>query len=556
MGNNPQKNDRDVRANLEKIKASKLVKAFKNIVEIKDNIDKLDKDKVIKVYLISLNTIPKFKGLIKKHRKTLEAMKENEKIEESLQKELANYETGDDIKLYNSFKICEELKKKENDGENEFIFANEEILKILNNQKNIGKYLEIINEENIKYIKFPVSLSRIGFSPKNDDCLSFKFEEKNLTQIIYDEKKKSIVFPKKDETIKDVYEGNSSLSLAYTSSVLKIIDDYKKNVNKYINDTLDLFPLLYCLSNINILATYFAKNKEDFKNSNKIVSKAFSEIICELAGNNNLKGSTSFEDIQNLLGNNIEKYECSKLIKFLYNKIHNELNEKNFFVNNEDISSCGNELTTELNKIRNSFKNNNKSIISDNFYYEFVNIGQCMNCPENIFKCSMKNTLSFVLEKVLDFKSKSKKGEYFENVDIYDCFGYLINGHNNLKCPKCNNDCLNSSYMNSLPRILTIILDRNNNFENGIEFGLDFTIDLKNYLYKWGIMEEKNTKFELIGMLTYFSKENGSDHSAIYKSAFNNNWYFYKNSNNNIEIINGISEAYKGLPYLLFYQKI
>lgn len=545
MGNKPPRNDKDVRANLEKIKASKFVQAFKNIVEIKDNIDKLEKDKAIKVYLISANTIPKFKGLIKKHKKTLEKMKENEKIEESLQKELANYETGDNIKLYNSFQNCEELKKEENDGENEFIIANEEILKILSIEKYIDKTVEIINEGNHEYIKFLVSLNKIGFGPKNDDCLSFKFEEKKITQIIY--QKESIVSQEKDVN----YKGGSSFSVDYTPSACEIIDDYKKKVNKYINDTLDLFPLLYCLSNINILVDYFSKNKEDFKKSNKTISKAFSEIICELARNNNLKDSSSFEVIRNLLGKDKEKYEWGNLIKFLYYKIHNELNEKNSCVNNEDISSFGNNLTTELDKMRKSFENNNKSIISDKFYFEFLNIEQCKNCKENKYKCSMINTLSFVLEKVLDFKSKSKK----EKINIYDCFDYLTNVYNNLKCMKCNNVYLNSSYINSLPEILTIILDRNNNFENGIEFGIDFLIDLKKYLYKWGIIEEKNTKFELIGMLTYFSKENGSDHSAIYKSAFNNNWCLYKNSNNNIEFINGIAERYKGLPYLLFYQK-
>ena len=487
------------------------------------------------MYLISANTIPKFKSLIKKYRKTLETMKENEKIEESLQKELANYETGNDIKLYNSFKNCEELKK--NDRENEFIIANEEIIKFFEIEKYIGENLKIINEENNKYIQFPSSLKKIGFGPKDKECLSFKFEEKKITQII--------------DNVRPISENSgSSMRIDYTTSAVKYIEN-NKNINKSINDTLDLFPLLYCLSNINILITYFVEHKEDFIYSNKKLSKVFSEIICKLRENNNIKDFKNFEIIQNLIGKDKKQYECSKLIKFLYAQIHNELNEKNSCVNNGDISSYGNDLATELYKIRYLFENNNKSIISDKFYFEFVNIEQCKNCQEIIYKCSKKNVLSFELQKVLDFKSK--KIEYFENINIYDCFDYLTND-NNMKCKKCNNDCLNLSYINSLPGILTIILDGNNNFENGIEFGLQFIIDLKHYLYKWGIMEEKNTEFELIGMLTHFSKENGSDRSAIYKSAFNNNWYFYKNPTSNIEIINDISEAYKGLPYLLFYQ--
>ena len=43
MGNKPQTKEMEVRADLEKMKLSKFVKAFKNIVEIKDSIDNLDK---------------------------------------------------------------------------------------------------------------------------------------------------------------------------------------------------------------------------------------------------------------------------------------------------------------------------------------------------------------------------------------------------------------------------------------------------------------------------------------------------------------------------------
>lgn len=43
MGNKPQTKEMEVSPDLEKMKASKFVKAFKNIVEIKESIDKFDK---------------------------------------------------------------------------------------------------------------------------------------------------------------------------------------------------------------------------------------------------------------------------------------------------------------------------------------------------------------------------------------------------------------------------------------------------------------------------------------------------------------------------------
>ena len=97
------------------------------------------------------------------------------------------------------------------------------------------------------------------------------------------------------------------MRIDYTTSAVKYIEN-NKNINKSINDTLDLFPLLYCLSNINILITYFGEHKEDFINSNKKLSKVFSEI-CKLREDNNIKDFKNFEIIQNLIGKDKEQYE-------------------------------------------------------------------------------------------------------------------------------------------------------------------------------------------------------------------------------------------------------
>ena len=92
---------------------------------------------------------------------------------------------------------------------------------------------------------------------------------------------------------------------------------------------------------------------------------------------------------------------------------------------------------------------------------------------------------------------------------------------------------------------MTIILDRKNN--NYIDFEIEFNFYLDNYLYK-----EKNTKYELIGMVTNLGSED-SGHSAIFISSNDMNWYCYNSSN--FKIINDIFNEYKGIPYLFLYKK-
>ena len=139
-------------------------------------------------------------------------------------------------------------------------------------------------------------------------------------------------------------------------------------------------------------------------------------------------------------------------------------------------------------------------------------------------------------------------------MNLKDCFNFLCaDKPNYILCKKCNfkNNCLSCYRINSTPDIMTIILDRRNN--NNVEFEIDFNFDLDNYLYKWRDFKEKNTKYELIGMITTFGNENFG-HSAIFKSSINKNWYYYYNLS--LNIINNIVNQYKGIPFLLFYKKM
>ena len=587
-------------------RAKNFLRAYKIIIGIKNNIENTKKDDKLKVFLISTKSIPNFIGIFKKYKNFLDNINDIQEIENNIKTELSSYELGNVIKIYSDYGICKTILDKNNQIENEFIIVNEEIINILQIKDSKNKYVEITICKNMesKKIKFPISLKIISFTEKKESCLyqfgQLKKENTNKngnqainTKLIIDNMLGNIIFKNpmqksynnmkineieninyihKNNNLKkstsSEYSNNFSIrNLIFSPSVVGMLKEYenKKKSKNYIKNTLDLFPLIYCLSNISLLSNYFRTNKNKFlsisKNDTKFkISKAISEIIYELSGDKNFKNVTNFDVFQEILGNNEENYKSKNLFINLYNQMHNELNTKNINsgANGEtpSINSDKTNLEMELVECRDIYDKRNKSIITDIFNFEEIKMNQCINCKIITYNCGIIHYLEFNLDDVLNYKLNNNFVN-IENINIKDCFDYLVYPNkNNYFCNKCNNQslCNNFAILNSLPEILTVILDRKNEFENGIEFGLNFIIDLKNYLYKWGNIQEDNTKYELIGMLTYFRKGNGSDHTAIYRAEIDKKWYFFKNTNP--ENLDNISDSYLGMPYLLFYQRI
>lgn len=568
-----------IKKEINEIRAKNFIKIYKNLKDVKCKVDNLNKESILKAYLIGTKSIPKFVDLIDKYNNILDILNDNNEIEDNLKEVLSKYEVGDNIILYNSYKKCKEILDNNDQKENEFIIVNEEILSDLKCNNFNNKYVEIKYYNENKQIKFPSSLKIISFISKNESFYyKFENEEKkspiipqnetiNTVEILFNNKTQTIKFNEinNNNDKNSNYNNNNSLSNyssfnpIFTPSVLLMLKEYekKKNPNNYIKDTIDLFPLLYCIRNISPLAKYFLDNKKIFLSNNNpkyIFSKAISGMIYELYGEKN--NPSNFDIFQKKIGNNKEKLEAKNLISFLYEELHKELNIKNPDEKIITDASDKTNLEEELFNCRINFDKRNESIITELFYFEEINTNQCIKCKSITYDCTVNNKIVFILDDVLSFLLKNGR-EYIENVKIKDCFDYLINKkQSNIKCLKCksNNEfnCSSSYKLNSLPEILTIVLERKTNFENGVEFGLDFKIDLDNYKYKWAGIKE-NTEYELIGMLTHFRKENNSAHTAIYQSIIDQKWYFYKNSST---IIDNISEPYKGMPYLLFYKRI
>ena len=543
MGNRTEKSESSVKGDLAAIKAAKFVNAFKNIIEIIDNINNLkeEDEPLKKLYLICANSIPKFLGLIKKYKNFLKNKNGNETMEKSFQIELSNYETGNSIKISNNYNAWENKKNKNND-ENEFIIVNETILKILEIDNINNTNIEIIIKDNNKIVRFVESLYYIPFCQKNDECLSFQFQETVQNPKI------NKIDNSQENSIKSNISNKSITGVNYSNSVLKKMEYANKN---NINENLDLIPLFFCLSNIKNLVEYFLKEKKNLENSEKIISKVLLETIEEIGSKKNLTNYNKFDILINKFKNDKENNKSEFLIDFLYTNIHNELNEKkNAYVNDDINFSNETDLTNKLYHLRNNFENINKSIISDNFYFELININECLNCKSKLYNIEFAYKIVFGLDEISQFKLEFSKAY----LDLKDCFKTVFQSkQDKFYCKTCkqNFNCLSYYNLNSLPEILTIILDRKEGFEYGIEFGIDFQFDLKEYLYKWGNIEPKNTKYELISILTYFKE---SPNTAIYKSYIDFKWYSYKNGQS--ELFDIISNEYKGMPYLLFYQRI
>ena len=157
----------------------------------------------------------------------------------------------------------------------------------------------------------------------------------------------------------------------------------------------------------------------------------------------------------------------------------------------------------------------------------------------------MINNLIFNLNEIL---SNNKR----ENINLFDCFDYYTKINSNT-CQKCNNLKEELKTFNSLPKILTIFLDLDN-YNRNYKFDINYEIDLKKYSFNWNNYRNLETKYKLIGMMN-FVNENKGYFLGYSKSRVDNKWYFYNSLSSSAVVINDIKEN-KGIPVILFYQKL
>ena len=321
--------------------------------------------------------------------------------------------------------------------------------------------------------------------------------------------------------------------------------------------------VLQCLSNINYLIGYFLTNKPLFTNNpfhfkEKPISKAFSDVIYYL-WNQNESNKMSIYYFQNLM--NLKNINDAKdLLLFLFETMHKELNSlKNNQIIDNEISDKRN-AEYEFNKFLKNYFNCNKSIISDFFHFTQVNFSTCNNCKITHYNFQIDNKFIFSIEKMLLFKKQNNIN--FSNISLKDFFDYYINPEQSLDnsyCNSCNTESahITEKKFGTFPEIMIIILERNPQIKYEFNFIINhILVGLDDYLIKLNCNKLYfGIKYQLIGIIFYiFDSGMNSQYSTYCKSPVDSKWYWFNDSN--VQKIADPAKESKGIPYLLFYQKI
>jgi len=424
------------------------------------------------------------------------------------------------------------------------------------NKKNIPQ--QIINSQKQKILEV------ILFSENNiiDNSINNNIIDKNINNIINNDK----------EEFKNIIDSNMNNSSELDLNNIMKIDNIQNNtiteIKKELNHCLGLENIgatcymnatIQCLCHIRSLKEYF-KNNNNFNDKARL-TKCFCELINSLWTESD-KGYFTPTNFKNLISElnplfqGIQANDSKDLIIFIYETIHNELNnpsENNNYLNNL------NNIPEELKLFRESYYAKNNSIISKIFYSEQSSNLKCSSCGVNKLSFNIISFLIFPLEKVRQQLIKQKK-ENLIYVTLEDCFEQNENkeklfGPNQIFCNSCHrsSDAVSYNRLYNCPEVLTIILNRGKGLEFDVEFKFPMYINIQKYV------EEKNsnTNYELIGLITHLGESGMSGHFIAYcKSPVNNNWYCYNDSQVTkcVDPENEINSC--GIPYVLFYQKV
>ena len=318
----------------------------------------------------------------------------------------------------------------------------------------------------------------------------------------------------------------------------------------YINATL------HCLSNIprlrdKLLKAYKVLSQE--KNLKRL-SFALSDIFTNLWENssNNNFSPKYFKNViieMNPLFNDISSNNLMDFILFLLENIHNELNQKNqraYFSNSNNL-----DFFSYFNDFKNYYKNNNESIISEEFYGYYDSMKKCYLCKATSHNVKILNILFFPLEEVRKFIKTS-----FNVVNLSNCFDYyesskLIDNGKKIYCDYCKNNsqALLQNKIIIAPKTLIIYLDRGKESEYNVGIEFEQNLNLKKYIFN---NNDSPYNYELIGVISRLNSNNIGKHFISYgKNSNNLEWYKFndfKITKSSFEEINKV-----GLPYVLFY---
>jgi len=527
MGNDEEKQKERIKEII--IKEEHIRKIFNAYSDIKNFLIKyiygkhdISTQDEINVYLINTKSIPNFINILKEQfNKEIKNESELMVIEQNLREKFKDYIIEKNMIIYNSYQDClDAINHKKN---NEFIIVGEKFF--INLGIDSGKYkgrqtkiIDINKKEKKMIIKLPTSEKILEAKEKQKGYFQFNKIINNSTSI-----EKNII-------------SNSFLnSQNNDDNILNIAD----NQNKFLDTMIQ--SIVYCLLNIKSLYKYLINHN----NKNFTKEKKISLIFYKMA-NQKKKKNYNFDCLD--LIKTIKSYKvnnANNIIENIYQNLHLELKDNTKEIYTNIIVSDKPDPNIEILNTLNEFEKKGKSIISEIFYFQDIVTYQCLNCGKiSDYKSTIKNKFFFPLKDIINFKKNSSK------LNIYDCFDFLTNGINDINiCIHCYNHANGNYRINSSKEILTIILDRGDNFKNEIDFKLDLKINLSKYFFNQDNNNQDNKyNFELIGFCSFYKDK--KVFFPFYKNHENNQWNYYDGLNINILTNN----TNIGAPFLLLYK--
>ena len=179
------------------------------------------------------------------------------------------------------------------------------------------------------------------------------------------------------------------------------------------------------------------------------------------------------------------------------------------------------------------------SIVTNTFYFDTMNICQCVNCREVSYSFQKNLDLPLLLERKEKEKLIDILNNYFKEITVEK----MCNNCEKKKSKKLIKFC-------QIPEILIISLQRyddNNKNDEIIEFNEN--LDLREYIYN-KLIDSNNTLYELLSIIYHEGDINFGHYYSYIK--INNEWYEFNDGNvkkkNKIEL-----ESNK--IYILYYKR-